>query len=195
MSAVQCGQAETFFDIMSAMKPKILTGAATAVFTVLAGVGVVAGREWRLLLVPLGMLPLLRMIGAAFSAPASSAPEGSADAYSTALGDCTHVGLASILTDVIARNLGCGRCVWAPGAMTAAMTAAAALPQLSGKVVYPALRIVCLLAAAAYFAFAPFVFPQELDMGPFGSVLTMFVYVPTRHCLAYSKLTGRRAEA
>lgn len=195
MGAVQCGQAGTFFGIMSAMKTKILTCAATAAFAVLAGVGVVAGREWCLLLVPLAMVPLLRMIGAVFSAPASSVPEGGADAFSTALGDCTHVGLASILTDVIARNLGCGRCVWAPGAMTAAMASSAALPQLSGKVFYPAFRAVCLLAAAAYFALAPFVFPQELDMGPFGSVLTMFVYVPARLYLAYRKLTGRRAEA
>lgn len=177
------------------MKRKILTGAATAAFALLAGVGVAVGREWRLLLVPLAMIPLLRMIGAVFSASASPAPEGGADVYSTAFGDCAHVGLASILTDVIARNLGCGRCVWAPGAMTAAVTAAAALPQLSGTVVYPAFRIVCLLAAAAYFALAPFVFPQDPDMGLFGSVLTMFVYVPARLCLAYRKLAGRRAEA
>ena len=168
---------------------------AFVAFSVLAGVGIVTGREWRLLLVPLAMMPLLRMIGATFSPSESPASEGGAGTYSTALGDCSHVGFASILTDVIARNLGCGRCVWAPGAMTAAMTAAAALPQLSGKVHYPVFRTLCLFAAAAYFALAPFVFAQDPDMGQLGSVFTMFVYVPARLCLAFRNSAGRRAEA
>lgn len=168
---------------------------AFVAFSVPAGVGIVTGREWRLLLVPLAMMPLLRMIGATFSPSEGPVSEGEASTYSTALGDCAHVGFASILTDVIARNLCCGRCVWAPGAMTAAMTVAAALPQLSGKVIYPVFRMFCLFAAAAYFALAPFAFTKDPDMGQLGSVFTMFVYVPARLYLAFRNSAGRRAGA
>ena len=176
-------------------KVRFVAIVVVALFSVLAGVGIVSGCEWRLLLVPLAIVPLLRMIGAmaGVELPVSEKPasEGAGDTYGTALGDCVHAGVASMLAEVIARNLGCGRCFWAPGAVTAAAT----LPLLSGKVHHSVLRMVCLFAAGAYFAFAPFVFVQDLDMVQLGSVFTMFVYVPTRLVLVGRALKRGRAEA
>ena len=191
MSAVPCGQAETFFGIMSAMKPKILIGAATAVFAVLAGVGVVAGREWRLLLVPLGMLPCLRVLAKVFSVERGAAEDVS-ESYSSALGDAFHAGFATVFTDVLAVHLGGSGCYWAPCAVTAAVAMASLLPVFSVPVRYPVLRATTLFAAAAWFAVMPFAYTGSLDIARLGTAFTMLFYAPARLILAFRRLRGGR---
>lgn len=163
---------------------------AFAAFAVLAGVGIVSGRAWRLLLVPLAMIPVLRMVGAGFSLSPLQSSEGVTDAYSSALGDASQAGIATVFVDFLAMHLGGGECPWAPCAMTAAMAAAAVLPVLSGPVRFPAFRTACLLAAAVCFAVMPFAYADDLNIARLGSAFVMFVYAPTRLVRAYRSLKG-----
>lgn len=163
---------------------------AFVAFSVLASVGIVAGCAWRLLLVPLAMIPVLRMVGAGFSSRSVRSSEGVTDAYGSALGDVSQAGIATVVVDFLTMHLGGGGCPWAPCAVTAAMAAAAVLPVLSGPVRFPAFRAVCLLASAVCFALVPFVFADDLSIARLGSVFVMFVYAPTRLIRAYRSLKG-----
>ena len=140
---------------------------------------VAIGREWRLLLVPVSLLPLLTMMGAGLKYGDSSCRRAS-----SILLDIIYCVVATNFAEQMAKHFGGGACFWAPGAMATAVTAAAMLPFFYGSVRHPVLRTVCMSVEMASTAVMPFLFPNSKNVVGLGGIFIVLVYVPIRIYLA-----------
>ena len=152
--------------------------AACAAAFALAGVAV--GREWRLLLVPVTILPILTMMGAGLKYDDNPTYRNT---RSTIL-DFFYCVAATNFAGQMATHFGGGSCFWAPGAMTTAVTAAAMLPFFYGKVRAPILRTVCMSVEMASSAALPFLFTDVKNIAGLGGICIVLVYTPIRIYLA-----------
>lgn len=149
-------------------------------FSALACAGVVAGRDWRLLLVPLAIVPLQRLIGVGMSSNGvAETPK-----MSSVLREASHAGISTALACPLAASLASGICPWAAGAMAAAMASLAVAPPLHVASRHQGVRIVAMLLSAALYAASGFV-PGGCDgMVAAGTMIGFPVFIVVRVVLA-----------
>lgn len=149
-------------------------------FAALAVVGIVLGRGWRLLFVPLAILPLVRLIRGGDQSE-DATPGKTGKRYRVVFHDIFHTYIAVGGAWSLAFYLPGGSCAWAQGAMAAAMTAiSVSFPALAIQVRYPVLRLVCAYAAATCYAFLPMIFTRDPGIAVYGSFFVVLVYIPVR---------------
>ncbi len=175
------------------MKTKYMTILVAMAFAAFACIGVMIGREWRLLLVPVAMLPIVRLMGAALIWDASPLKKWKGVPVSAVLMDITHAGVLSLFPAAFAGHFGGGACSWAAGAMAAAVSTAAMTPPFCGVVRYNGIRMAFVYSAVACMTIAPFVFSGSQLILSLGGALVMLVYGPLRWFLAVRDLRKERA--
>lgn len=153
-------------------------------FSALACAGVVAGRDWRLLLVPLAIVPLQRLIGVGMSSDGMASDSEAETQKMSALREATHAGITTALACPLAVSLASGGCPWSAGAMAAAMASLAVAPPLYAATRHRGVRIAAMLSAAALYAASGFV-PDGCDgMVAAGTVVGFPGFIAVRVVLA-----------
>ena len=160
-------------------KIDIVALAGAALFTSLAIVGLVLGRDWKLLLVPLVLLPPIRLFGVGLTSKDTSPRLVPASlvlavreiilALSVTAGT---FGFTGIFTN--------GNCALSVGAMTAAISAISTIRLFSGAFRHRLLFIFCMLGAASYYVIADFVTSGNIDAMGFGALFVFPVFVVAR---------------
>ena len=149
-------------------------------FSALACAGVVAGRDWRLLLVPLAIVPLQRLIGVGMSSDGEAATP-----KMSVLREASHAGVSTAMACPLAASLASGCCPWAAGAMAAAMASLAVAPSLQVASRHQGVRIAAMLSAAALYAASGFVPGGCAGMVAAGTVIGFPVFIAVRVAIAF----------
>jgi len=128
-SKVQCGlrlSPQNGIIATHMKKTDIAALAGAALFTAVALVGLVLGRDWKLLLVPLFLLPTIRF----FAADSTTKEVVSGSAPASTVFTVREIMLALVATAgafALSARFATGKCVWSAGAMT--MPTAVTKPQ------------------------------------------------------------------
>lgn len=152
-------------------------------FSAVACAGIVIGREWKLLLAPLAIVPIIRMVGSFIgSGDMPGGPRRSL--FTAALHDIVHATIPSAVACPFVMSLADGRCAWAAGTMAAAMSAIAASAPFLGRVQYRTLLSSALLAASAVYALVAFVSKGDSGWLVCGTAITFPIYAIVRVAIA-----------
>ena len=152
-------------------------------FSAVACVGIVIGREWKLLLAPLALVPIIRMVGSIIDRDnMPGAPRRSL--FTAALRDIVHATIPSAVACPFVMSLADGRCAWAAGTMAAAMSAIAASAPFLGRIQYRTLLSSALLAASAVYALVAFVSKGDSGWLVCGTAITFPIYAIVRVAIA-----------
>ena len=137
-------------------KIDIVALAGAVLFTALALAGIVVGRDWKMLLVPLAMLPAIRVFGAD-STTRGLLPNFVSASDVFAAREIMLALLATAGTFAISARFATGKCGWIAGVMTAAIAAISTTRAFSGNSRHRLLFVFCMLGATGFGAL--FVFP------------------------------------
>lgn len=173
-------------------KTDIATLAGAALFTAVALVGLVLGRDWKLLLVPLFLLPTIRF----FAADSTTKEVVSGSAPASTVFTVREIMLALVATAgafALSARFATGKCVWSAGAMTAAMSAISTIHLFSGTFRHRSLFAFCMLGAASSYAIVAFATSGDVDATGFGALFVVPVFAVARAWLGVRD--GRKGAA
>ena len=152
-------------------------------FSAVACTGIVIGSEWKLLLAPLAILPIIRMVGNLIgSGDMQKKPRSLL--FIEALRDIVHATVPSAVACPLVVSLADGRCSWAAGTMAAAMAAIAATAPFLGHVRYRRLLSSALLASSTAYALIAFVSKGDSSWLVCGTAIAFPTYAIARFALA-----------
>ena len=194
-SKVQCGlrlSPQNGIIATHMKKTDIAALAGAALFTAVALVGLVLGRDWKLLLVPLFLLPTIRF----FAADSTTKEVVSGSAPASTVFTVREIMLALVATAgafAFSARFATGKCVWSAGAMTAAMSAISTIHLFSGTFRHRALFAFCMLGAASSYAIVAFATSGDVDATGFGALFVVPVFAVARAWLGVRD--GRKGAA
>jgi hypothetical protein len=164
-------------------KVDVAAGAAAALFAALALVGVLLGRDWKLLLVPLALLPALKTF-ATCSKTGGRLPGVIPAPAVAAVQEIVFAMVATTVAFVLSARLATGRCPWSAGAMTSAVSAISAIRPINGCLRCRAFFVFCMLAASTFYAVAAFATSGSVEATGFGAVFVFPGFAVARSWLA-----------
>lgn len=160
-------------------KIDIVTFAGAVLFAALALAGIVVGRDWKMLLVPLALLPAIRVFGAD-STTRGLLPNFVSASDVFAAREIMLALLATAGTFAISSRFATGKCGWMAGAMTAAIAAISTTRPFSGNSRHRLLFVFCMLGAASSYAIVAFVSSGDVNATGFGALFVFPLFVVAR---------------
>ena len=150
--------------------------------------GIVCGREWRLLLIPMAIVPFARLL----SIPVISGKKERGRWARMLLHFFQEAACFYVITSssvLLAFHFGGGSCVWAPSMMVAATASVLFLPVFTPRtVMHPLLRVSTLLLVVVWGIVSPFVSNAPQDAMLFGFTILAFCYGAVRFILGLRDL-------
>ncbi len=172
---------QKWYNTFEMKKSEIVVDVVALGFVALACVGVVLGRDWKLLLVPLAVVPVLAMLGGMM---AGLEEENRKTGHMlSALTETVNTTTATIIAYALCAQLA-PRCPWAAGAMAAAMAAVSITSPFAGPMRSRALRVGTMLCAAVFYAGTAIVTSGNADIVGYGGTFSIPVFAVARIWLA-----------
>ena len=171
------------------LKRSLFIGAWIHVLCAISAVaGVVCGREWRLLLIPMAIVPFARLM----TIPVVSGKKKRGRWARMLLHFFQETVSFYVITSssaVLAFHFGGGFCVWAPSMMVAATGSVLFLPLFTLRtVLHPLLRVSTLLLMVVWGIVSPFVSNAPQDAMLLGFTILAFCYGAVRFILGLRDL-------
>ena len=168
----------------SLLKRLLFVGTWIHVLCVIGAVaGIVCGREWRLLLIPMAIVPFVRLVSVSVIDEEKERGRW-AKMFLHLLQEMVGIPAVTSFSTLLAFRFGGGFCFWAPSMMAAATITVLFLPVFTpSTVLHPLLRVSTLLLIAVWGVMSPFVSGEPQDAMLFGFTILALCHIAVRFIL------------
>ena len=167
----------------SLLKRLLSVGAWIHVLCVIGAVaGIVCGREWRLLLIPMAIVPFARLMSVSVTSGKKKRGRW-AKMFLHFILEAASLYCVTASSTLLAFHFGGGSCFWAPSMVAAATVSVLFLPLFTPTVMHPLLRVATLLLIAVCGVISPFVSGEPQNAMLLGFSIPSFCYVAVRFIL------------